>query len=73
MNKDFRNSETGVSLLHYLDIDPYSFLEDPDSENGKTKLKKEYHLDGTHLNPSYLSLLQSALENACARCDNKTK
>jgi len=42
--------------LHLLDFADRLLTDD------KEALKKEYELDGTHLNPSYLPLVESALQ-----------
>ena len=49
------NSSDDVTWLNFFD----SLLTD--DGNG---LRKEYELDGTHMNPSYLTLLEKAINSA---------
>jgi len=54
-NKVLKAKLEKVSSLHYLD-----FFEKLLDENGA--LCKKFELDGTHMNPSYLNILNEALQ-----------
>ena len=63
--KEWRHSESGAHLLHFLSIDRRSLFQDtgPDSmEPAALRLRPEYVLDGTHMSPAYLGALQAALD-----------
>ncbi|CAM9515637.1 unnamed protein product [Choristocarpus tenellus] len=57
-NRIFRRQVEATPCLHWLD-----FFDDMLTEDGM-KLRPELELDGTHLSPAYLGLLEGTLRKA---------
>ena len=62
-NEVYKNSLVGVDNCYWLDFFDEMLQINPSSvsENDSRVLNPRYSLDGTHLSPSYVSLLQEAL------------